>query len=73
MFMVEKNGLSAARRDLCRSWERVAMAVGEEPSPFMVSCPFSRRWPGPAKMVSMKLGSLMWTSSGLIRTMGPSN
>lgn len=71
MFFVEKKGFSAARRDLCRSWSRDPIAVGEEPRPLMVLWPFSRRCPGPAKMASMKVGSLMWTSVGVILIIGP--
>ena len=37
----------------------------------MVRWPFSRRWPGPAKTTSMNEGSLMWTSSGAMRIIGP--
>jgi hypothetical protein len=37
----------------------------------MVRWPFSRRWPGPAKITSMNEGSLMWTSSGAMRIIGP--
>lgn len=71
MLAEEKKGARAARRDLCRACDRDAMAVGEFPRPLTVSSPFSRMWPGPVKIVSMKEGSLMWTSSGLILIMGP--
>jgi hypothetical protein len=37
----------------------------------IVSWPFSRMWPGPEKIVSMKAWSLMCTSSGVILIMGP--
>ena len=71
MFLVEKKWASAARRALCKVCERVAMAVGEKPRPLRVSWPFSRWWPGPEKMVSMKAWSLTCTSCGVILTIGP--
>jgi len=71
MFLLEKKGLSAARRALCSVCERVAIAVGDQPRPLIVRRPFSRWCPGPAKSVSMKAWSFMWISSGLILIIGP--